>query len=61
MVVVDSDDVVKIKVLLEVDNIVCLLTQMLADKGRGELLVLNAVAVDDPWEASHIVGEDVER
>jgi hypothetical protein len=61
VVVVGSDVVVKMKVLLEVDNIVCLLTKMQANIGRGELLVLNSVAVDDFWEAGHVVGEEVER
>lgn len=61
VVVVRSDAVVKMKVLLEVDNIVCLLTKMQANRGRGAVLVLNSVAVDDFWEAGHVVGEEVER
>lgn len=60
VVIVGSDLVVEMKVLLEVDNIICLFTKMKANVGRSEILVCNAVAVDDFWEAGHVVGEEVE-
>lgn len=61
VVVVGKDDWVKVKVLLEVDDIVSLLAQIPANQGSVASLVGDGVAINDFGETSHVVREDAER